>query len=397
MFNQGQLEKLGKIFCPIFSDSEIDQAINARVNQQTEAMRRADDSIVLGSEWAKITAQMAADRLGWRLSDVIRELSKDGNNLAKTEQNNAAIILKTGLKEKLKSKGIVIAWEEKVKLLIKSWEKKAISLGCNEDQSKRVAQCFGELQLTQTQTGLIENSSKLIELLTLGAKGNPVDIVELHCIPTLNTNSGTEVVTKTMIQLKTADGSTVTVDQESELNEISKITKIFEKFEIAHNLSIILIDIDAFFVDGIGVDENIEIFEENLKSVLKDKRAKVERVSRFFGINKVSDFLNLKETKEIMANFGGIGESSFEKLVNEIFEKLNKRNLPKQMQTRQAAREFAKRRLAIELMLGKHLSTESSIFIQRATTKNSADLFLSGAKQTRKQPLFLFFWVDRWI
>jgi len=400
MINQKQITQLSEVLCPTIPESEIAQAINARFNQDTSHLREADLSNPFGSRWAEITARMAAERLGWRLDAVKKGLEKDGNNAAKTEQNNAAIVLLSGMKEKLKSRGLEIAKDERVNAIIRSWACKAVELGCSEQEAQKVTQCLTELQINQLSTGKIVNNPQLVELLVKGIKGETVEICELHCVTRKMTLSGGfEINPDMVVENRLADGSLELADQGKEIDGFMPISHILRNLGINHQLRLIIMDLDAFILDSLEVDARIATFDSNLRRLLaeKDVKASVERASKIVGVEKIRDFKEIPEVESVCRSPAKVvGERQFEKLVDELFEKNSGRDLPPNLKTRQASREFAALRVAIEISMGKILSGENRIFVQRATTKSASDLFLEGAKSLGKKPPFLFFWVDRW-
>jgi hypothetical protein len=400
MLTKQIVDQLADIFCPEISENEIGQAINARVNQQTSLLRQSNSDNCFCSMWAEITADMAAKRLGWTLRKTKKELEKDGNNVAKTEQNNAAIVLVAGMREKIKSHGLDLAKEARIKGIFKSWINRAKNCGCNETQAVQVAQCFMELQLTQLDTGKIENGQVLLEILSKGMQGEVVNVVELHCVPRImNSEVGFDIAPQLRFVNILENGTEEVADQRKELEGFLPIIRVFQKFGVRVNLELKMMDLDTFILDTSDVENKIDLFSENMRSLLKEMEitAEVTSASNVLGLKKINDFRMIPEVSKICRNPADIvGESLVEKIVNELFEKNNQRDLPPNLKTRQASREFANTRLAIEIIMGKTLPKVNTIFIQRSTTKAACELFLKSARGIGKAPPFLFFWVDRW-
>ncbi len=105
----------------------------------------------------------------------------------------------------------------------------------------------------------------------------------------------------------------------------------------------------------------------------------------------------LPRVKRIIDNpTSQFSEKHVEKVVDDIFIRLQERNLPAGKKTREAARDLAKKRLALEFEMGARLSDrENTVFVQRARTTSAMDTFVQGAKSSGKKPTFLLFWNER--
>lgn len=389
---------------PNIPDNELKQAINTSVNQQTVELKKPDNNNSFGSEWAEITSRMAAERLGWRLSDFKRVLSKSGNNIAKTEQNNAAIVLMSGLRERLRPKALEIAREQRLQSQISAWKENLKHLGFSEIHIDRAIDCFQQLQLTQMKTGPIVNGTNLLELIARGImSGEMLKITELHCVPRImNQEVGFDIASDIKLTNTLANGKLEIADQSQEIEGFLPILNIMKNFGVPVDLEVLLMDLDTFILDAPKVEEKVDEFRENMKKMMQNMKieCRITTARERLGLKTVKDFLNLPLVQKIEANRNPgdlVGEKTMEKLVDELFEKNQQRDLPDDLKTRAATRRFAVQRLAIEMVMGKELPKQNSIFIQRSTIKAASDLFLaSDKKNNRISPPFLFFWVDRW-
>jgi len=403
MLNQQKIDQLGNIICPEISETEIRQAINTRVNQQTLSLRKNNPQNWFGSDWGEITAKMAADRLGWRMSDFKRILKKEGNNIAKTEQNNAAIVLLAGMREKFRSKGLNIARGERINNLINSWESKAKELGCDNSQTKNIIGCLGEILITQDGFGKTLNISTLLKLLVDSTiQSKPIEIQVFRCPPQIDSKEeGIQISTDTCFSVFMENGKRAKIDQKETLKGIKPILEIFKSHGVDINVRVVLIDIDWFVMDSKNLEDKVNLFENNFKKIVSEiiPEARIIRLTQLLRTSDLNEFLKLPEVTNILRNPNGIvSEKHFERLVDDIFSRVKTRTLPDWFKTRDHARLLAKRRLALEWVMGERLSKEpNTIFIQRSKTTAAADTFLAGAKNVNCSPSMLFFWTNRVI
>jgi hypothetical protein len=403
MLNQQTINKLGNLLCPEIPDIEIRQAINTRINQQTLNLRKHDPKNWFGSSWGEITAKMATERLGWRLEDFKRILKRKGNNIAKTEQNNAAIVLLAGMKERIRSNGLKIAKEERINNMVNGWINITKEFGCDDLQTNRAIECFEELLITQNVKGKLLNISTLLKLLSETSISNkPLVIDILRCPPQIDSKvEGIQVATETNFSVLTAEGKLARVDQKETLKGVKPILNVLNKHKINTEIKIVLIDIDWFVMDSKDLEEKITIFENNFRKVVTEilPGADIVRLTNLLGVSNLKCFLNLPEVKKIIKNpTDFVSERHFEKLVDDIFSRLKLRTLPDDLKTRENARTLAKRRLALEWTMGERLSQNiQAIFIQRSKTTAAGDTFLAGAKNVNHSPSMMFFWTNRVI
>jgi len=77
------------------------QAVKAETNRIVKPFQHPNPDNPFGSKWGEITAEIAADRLGWQKKKVRQHLSRPEPSPAKTEQGHASAMLMNWLNEKL--------------------------------------------------------------------------------------------------------------------------------------------------------------------------------------------------------------------------------------------------------------------------------------------------------
>lgn len=376
-------QKVANFLFTQIPETEIGVAVNAAVNEKIR---------FLGSEWAEITTRMTADRLGLTTTETKRQLISSGPTKSKTEQGMQSALLKRRIKDDLLEQGLEIAREARLNGQINSWKLRAKELGCNKLESENVANCLLELLGSQLEFGNMLNISSLIGTVANAAADKiKLSLNILRCPPQQDSETeGIMVTPKLRFETTTASGKLAIIDQEANFICVQKITKILNRWSIPTTSKVILVDIDAFVMDAPNREKAVDEFEKNFGPL-------VEKILPGAKIERVSTRLSIDDVKKIMVNPESVfTEKQVEVEVDGIFTRLQERRLPPNLKTREAARDLAKKKLALEFVMGKELSKDSgAVFVQRARTTSAADVFLNGAKKVNNKPSFLFFWNER--
>ena len=394
-----------KVAAFLFADvskREIDEAINRAVNEQIKPLVKADVKNPFGSKWGELTARIAADTLGISLADARNQLATSRPTRVKTEQGLASGILKRRIRDKLnQNDGLDVAQDIKLTDQIRSWELRAKELGCNRVSARKVAGCMVELLATQTEFGQPINLPGLLISIAKSVVSNTGMVLDvLRCPPQKDSETeGILVCPKLRFETRTASGKKAVVDQEANLAPVKGLLRVLEKWQIPVRPKVTLVDIDAFVLDSPNREQGVSDFETSF-ALLADKvlpRVTIEKTSDQLGVRGGEEFLMLPRVKRIIDKpTSQFSEKHVEKVVDDIFVRLQERNLPAGKKTREAARDLAKKRLALEFEMGARLSDrENTVFVQRARTTSAMDTFVQGAKSSGKKPVFLLFWNER--
>ena len=394
-----------KVAAFIFGDipqQEVEHALNTAVNKKIEPLVINDPKNPFGSMWGETTARMAANVLQISLADAKNQLATSRPTRVKTEQGVAGAVLKRRIRDDLQKKGLEIALDFRLDNQIQLWKLRAKELGCNKTQAANVAECMLEVISSQTKFGAMVNQSTLLTNIAKAAASNqPIELNALRCPPQIDSKDrGILVDSRMKFEVEMAEGKRGVVDHEEILKKVGELKTMFDRHGIPAKTKISLVDVDAFIQEAENRESGVNKFGRRLESSVEKLipgGARLERVTKKIGVDDLNGFFNLPGVKEISSMpTTKFSEKHVEKVVNECFEKLQPRNLPPELKTREAARVFAGKNMAVEFKLGEMLGAEENqIFLQRSTTSSAADTFLAGAKQANKKPPFLFFWVDR--
>ncbi|MBI2464989.1 hypothetical protein HYV64_02495 [Candidatus Shapirobacteria bacterium] len=393
--------KVANFLFPQIPEKEIGPAINAKVNETIRPLVIHDTNNDFGSKWGEITARMSADRLGLTVSEVKKQLTTDRPTKAKTEQGIQSGILKRRIRDELQGNGIEIARNIRLDGQIESWKLRAKELGCTNSQADNVVNCLVELVSTQTDFGDMLNMASLVKSLANAACGKRgLDLNILRCPPQRDSETeGISVSPEIWFETTTSSGRKAVVDQEVNFASVQGITKILNKWKIMNSPKVTLVDIDAFVIDSPNREQAVEEFEKKFEPLTSKilPGSKIEKVSRQLGVRSREEFFCLPDVKKIMVHPETVfTEKQVESEVDGIFTRLQERRLPENLKTRESARNLAKKKMALEFVMGKELAGEDNVvFVQRARTPAAADVFLNGAKKSNNKPAFLFFWNER--
>jgi hypothetical protein len=297
---------------PIITEAEVKQAINTELNKRIQSLVKADPKNTFGSKWGEITANMAAQKLGISRAETGNKLKSLHPSKAKTEQGLASTILKRSIIDDFQDRKFDIAREFRLNNQINLWKLRAKELGCSSTEANGAAECMVHLLETQVKFGSPVNQNKLIEVLSRGKLGQPVDLIELHCIPTISTADGIVVATEMDFKTHNSKGEQVLVKQKDSLLSIKNMTDILRSSGVNFNTSLAVVDIDAFILKSKNVDEKCSRFENNL--LLEAKRilekVQVVRCSELLGLDKIDNFINLPEVNQILNSTDNVFDKS---------------------------------------------------------------------------------------
>lgn len=399
--NNQQRRRLAQFISGDIPVAEINIAVNTEVNRRIAPLTSADSNNHFGSKWGEITAKMAAQNLGISISAALSQLTTPLPTKIKTEQGTVSALIKRRLREEISENGLDFAREQRLRGQENFWRLRAKELGCSTLQADKVVDCMSQILLTQDGFGKPVNLGSMLTAVARAANGKEHLILDvLRCPPQLDTlDRGITVCPEVNFKVKTAQGRVALVDQKANLSGVAPLIKACRSSEIPVATNITLVDIDAFVLEADNLETGVDEFEKRFKRIVEEilPGSGWRRVSQAISCQNRGGFLSDFTVKKILSDpRSAFSEKHVESVVNDIFERLQKRDLPPRLKTREASRELAKRKLALEFVMGKRLPLgNNTVLVQRASTTSAADTFLQGAKSEKRHPPFLFFWNER--
>lgn len=399
----GSNEKLASVLIPEDpSNQEKKQAIQAKVNRITKPFQEHRPENPFGSVWGELTAQIAAERLGWTKKKVLAHLSRPEPSPAKTEQGHASAMLKRWLNDRFTDQGKKLAQEARLQRKVKAWFELSQQCGCNSNQAVEVVKSVSKLQADQAETSKIPNFSNLIKSLSHGLGGKETNIVHLHCLPRLNTpENGAEIITE-MRGFSNNHGKVI-IDQNQELNGLQQTLEPLNVLPVSFNLTVVVIDLCEHLFESKRVDkldQGADKFIKGFRPLVHQRwpQAQIVKMSTLIGLNKAVDFLHTSIFERTKQNLDQVMHPvTLERLAEDTRKKLCQRDVPEDQKNFSTARRLAQREVIIESTTGEIIgrSFDKPIITQRSSSRAAAVNFLKGANKVNAHPPFLFFTTDR--
>lgn len=351
-----------------------------------------------GSMWNEWSAVLAANQLGIPIKDLHQVIDGKSPTSAKLReaQAKASEEIEALLK---KSLSINMSKEIEKEILLETWV---------SGQLEEIRKQLEHEDLSKNKKGelIFETIKCLVEIISF-AKGQKVNlkqlrdrllnarldnttinIVALHCLSFRNSpTSGISVASDCNDFVATnSDDSKVLITQNDSLDKVNEFVNILKGCNVKSKVTIVVIDNDAFV--GSNQEGNIANFCDTLKLIVSNHPLAKHNVD-------IIKATNIMDTKDLDKEWERLSEKQREKLVDEEFEKLNRRTLPAELQTRDFARKVAKNNFLVQITMGATIPVvfDNSITLQRAKAHQQAtQLFNSGAKLTGSTPIILTHW-----
>lgn len=381
-----------------------EEAVSRRLKATLNQLKRIDDNF-FGSAWNEVTAFAAGVRLGIKPKELKKTITEEGFGGQKlrtaqafiSKESETLAIKKllerdhTEIVKELRIEAWVTQQTEEIKRSIKEIAPE-ISKQESENTIKDVLVCMIKfIGLTPGQKIPLRN---LRETLLRGRLGILlVNLVAIHCLAFRNSEeTGIEVKdTAEDFVATNADSSRVRISQNDSLDEIANFAKTLGACNINCEVAILIIDNDSFVLDG--QESNVTCFIESLKGIIK-----MHPISNFnISVLRASDIINPEELALEWERRNRRTDKDAENSVDEEFEKLQRRTLPKSMKTREFARKVARKRFLVQMSLGASIPIlfTKGITLQRAKAHQQATkLFNLGAALNNETPVIITHWKE---
>lgn len=378
-------------FLPVLSNDEVIGRTSKKILSQFKA---AQQDNAFGSVWNEWCTKIAANELNITHKDLtavlqnsqqLREKQKKVAQQLETEFKKA---LSQELPEEFKRTIQIETWiTSQVKEVTAIFEKTELSM---EEKEKSILETLISLiRIVNFSKGQKINVKQLRDqIINAKISGQEINLVGLHCLsfknnPTLGIKVNPDA--RDFIS-ENRDSSKVLITQNDSLDKVSEFCEILRDGKVKFKLTILVIDNDAFASES--ERGNVDLFCVSLKKVVANHPIAKHK----FEIIKASKIMNSNNLTEEWLK---INEESRKILIEEEFEKLNRRTLPPNMQTHQCAEEIARKNFLVQISMGSIIPIlfPNSITLQRAKAAQQAtQLFNTGNKIAKQNSIILTHW-----
>lgn len=389
----------------------LEEASRRAMKAIVSPLKQISESNPFLSEWNEITAKDAAKRLGLPSKRLDRLIAQNGPTAQKLRDAQARVskvfeaeIAKSISQDPKSDIVFSVAFDTWMSRLINNTRQMISETAPNLAKEEREGVISDTLaafvKILDFATGQEIPENKLLRFLLEGRLGKDINIIDLHCLSFLNSPEGGIKVADTAEDfiVTDAESNRLVISQKDFLDNISRFVDILSAHQIPHRVIVLVIDNDKFVMGN--QEKNIQEFLCSFAKVIKRHpvtKRDVEIV-RASTIVDLGEFQSEWEKLTNQARIKGLANTLTQKIEKEEFERLQKRTLPSDLKTREAARNIAQKSFLLQMSFGSKLPTlfEPAIVLQSAKAHQQATtVFRLGAKMVGEEPVIITHWKGR--